>query len=364
MRVLALTRYTSLGPSSRVRFYQYASPLASLGMEVDVAPLLGEDYVHNLYNGKPQSPLSVFKAYMSRITSMVKCRPYDLLWIEKELLPWLPVWTERILVKHSIPTVVDYDDAVFHRYDLHDDPLVRAFLGRRIDTIMHQATTVVVGNDYLAGRAHQAGARKVEYLPSVVDTTRYSVREKSAGEFRIGWIGSPITVPYLGLIKEPLEEALKQTGARLVLIGAGDQDPLPGIEKEILPWSEETEVSLIQSFDVGIMPLSDGPFEQGKCGYKLVQYMACGLPVVASPVGVNTRIVEHGKTGFLASNSEEWLTALVTLFQDASLRKFFGTVGRRKVEKEYCLKVTAPRLYKILTEAASRSVSLPKKASL
>ena len=108
--------------------------------------------------GKRQSVSSVVKAYISRVSSMVKCHAFGLLWIEKELLPWLPVWAERLFVKQGIPNVVDYDDAVFHRYDLHDDPLVRAFLGRRIDAVMRQATTVVVGNDYLAGRARQAGA--------------------------------------------------------------------------------------------------------------------------------------------------------------------------------------------------------------
>jgi len=141
------------------------------------------------------------------------------------------------------------------------------------------------------------------------------------------------------------------------LIGAGDQDPLPDIPKEILPWSEDSEVANIQSLDIGIMPLTDGPFEQGKCGYKLVQYMACGLPVVASPVGVNSRIVEHGKTGFLASSSAEWLNSLVMLSQNADLRNDFGMAGRKKVEREYCLQVSAPRLYKILTEAALRKPS-------
>jgi len=353
MRVLALTRYTSLGPSSRVRFYQYVPYLTSRGIEIQIAPLLGDEYVRNLYNGKRQSVSSMVRAYISRVSSMVKCHPFDLLWIEKELLPWLPVWAETLLLNQGTPTVIDYDDAVFHRYDLHDAPLVRAFLGRRIDSVMRRATTVVVGNDYLAGRAHQAGARRIEYLPSVVDTNRYSVREKSVGDFRIGWIGSPITVPYLGLIRDALQEAIQRTGAHLVLIGAGDQDPLPGIPKEILPWSADSEVAHIQSLDIGIMPLTDGPFEQGKCGYKLVQYMACGLPVVASPVGVNSRIVEHGKTGFLASSSTEWLNSLVMLFEDASLRKDFGMAGRRKVEREYCLQVSAPRLLKILSVAAS-----------
>ena len=102
------------------------------------------------------------------------------------------------------------------------------------------------------------------------------------------------------------------------------------------------------------MPLPDGPFEQGKCGYKLIQYMACGLPVIASPVGVNTRIVEQGKTGFLASSNADWVQALVMLSKDAGMRNELGKAGRKKVEQEYSLQVTAPRLLEILTEAASR----------
>jgi glycosyltransferase involved in cell wall biosynthesis len=254
----------------------------------------------------------------------------------------------------GIPCVVDYDDAVFHRYDMHDNRLIRTLLGKRIDAVMRQATTVVVGNDYLAERARHAGASRIEYLPSVVDTKRYSIREKTGDTFRTGWIGSPITAPYLGLIRDALEEATKQFGARLVLIGSGDQDPLPGVAKEVLPWSEDSEVANVQSFDVGIMPLPDGPFERGKCGYKLLQYMACGLPVIASPVGVNSRIVEQGKTGFLASSTVEWLQALVMLSQNATMRSDLGKAGRKKAEQEYSLQITAPRLFKILTDAASR----------
>jgi glycosyltransferase involved in cell wall biosynthesis len=140
----------------------------------------------------------------------------------------------------------------------------------------------------------------------------------------------------------------------VVLVGSGDHDPLPGVAKDVLPWSEDSEVAQIQSFDVGIMPLPDGPFEQGKCGYKLIQYMACGLPVVASPVGVNTRIVEQGTTGFQASTDTEWVEALVKLAQDAGMRAALGKAGRTKVEQEYSLQVTAPRLLQIISEAASR----------
>jgi glycosyltransferase involved in cell wall biosynthesis len=354
MRVLALTRYSSLGPSSRVRFYQYVPSLASTGLEVQVAPLLGNDYVRNLYAGKSQPVFSVLRSYIGRIADLLNSRRFDLLWIEKELLPWIPTFVEDLLLQRGIPWVVDYDDAVFHRYDQHRSRVIRALLGNKIDTVMRQATTVVVGNEYLAERAYQAHAGRIERLPSVVDMNRYTVKEKSGDRFYIGWIGSPVTAPYLGMIKDVLEEVIHQTGARLVLVGAGDQDPLPGLAKDILPWSEESEVAQIQSFDVGIMPLPDGPFEQGKCGYKLIQYMACGLPVVASPVGVNTRIVEQSVSGFQASNNSEWLEALVVLSRDAGMRTALGSAGRKKVEQEYSLQVTAPRLMEILTQAASR----------
>jgi len=354
MHILALTRYGSLAPSSRIRFYQYIPYLASCGLNIKVAPLLDDDYIRCLYSRKRPSISSAVVSYFNRIVGLTDRRSFDLLWIEKELFPWLPAWAERVLAGLRVPYVVDYDDAVFHRYDQHRNPMVRALLGEKIDAVMRSASAVVVGNDYLAGRARLAGARRIEYLPSVVDIKRYSIGRNADPRFRIGWIGSPITAPFVGLIREALEEACQKIQARLVLVGAGDQDPLPGIKKEVLPWSENNEVAHIQSFDVGIMPLQDGPFERGKCGYKIIQYMACGLPVVASPVGVNTRIVEHRKTGFLASNSTEWVQALLTLSKDSKMRSDFGKAGRRKAEQEYSLQVTAPRLLEILTNAASR----------
>ena len=387
MHVLALTRYSSLGPRSRIRFYQYIPYLTSCGVELQVVPLLDDDYVRSLYAGKRPSISSMVMAYVSRIARLANSRSFDLLWIEKELLPWLPACAESLLAGQGISYVVDYDDAVFHRYDLHGNPLIRALLGKSINAVMRHATTVVVGNKYLAERARRAGASRIEYLPSVVDITvycvdrrteipllprknapsgsafyarssnRYSAGGKTDKQFRIGWIGSPITAPYVGLIRDALEEVSKEVNACLVLVGAGDQDPLPGLEKDILPWSEDSEVANIQSFDVGIMPLPDGPFERGKCGYKLVQYMACGLPVIASPVGVNTRIVEQGKTGFLASSNADWVQALVMLSRNANMRNELGKAGRKKIEQEYSLQVAAPRLLGILTKAASHKES-------
>jgi hypothetical protein len=159
-------------------------------------------------------------AYVKRFARIMTSHSYDLLWIEKELFPWFPAWTERALAGLGVRYVVDYDDAVFHRYDLHRSPLIRSVLGKSIDTVMRHAHSVVVGNDYLAERARHAWADRVEVLPSVVDIYRYSLHEKKGEQFRIGWIGSPVTAPYLELIREALEEANRSIDARLVLVGA------------------------------------------------------------------------------------------------------------------------------------------------
>jgi glycosyltransferase involved in cell wall biosynthesis len=141
--------------------------------------------------------------------------------------------------------------------------------------------------------------------------------------------------------------------ARLVTIGASELDlNLTGIPSVVKPWSEESEVKEMQKFDVGIMPLADTPWEQGKCGHKLIQYMGCARPVVASPVGVNSTIVQEGKTGFLAATTEEWVTALEKLRGDKNLRESMGQSGRRIVEQCFSLSVTAPRLAALLEEAA------------
>ncbi len=351
MRLLALTRYGPLAPSSRVRFYQFVPYLKQHGVDVKMAPLLPNDYVERLYSGRRSPWMLITAAYVERIKQLTQARDFDLIWLEKEILPWLPAQAERLLARLPIPYVVDYDDAVFHRYDLHRNGLIRLILGKKIDSVMRSAALVIAGNDYLGERAHEAGASRVEYLPSVVDTQRYSPKEKQDSVFCVGWIGSPITAPYLKLIEGPLGRLCRNPDVRVILVGAGDQVQLPGIRNEVRPWREATETSEIQGFDVGIMPLPDEPFERGKCGYKLIQYMACGLPVVASPVGANKQIVEQGVNGFWASTDDEWFEALSTLHQDHEKRSQMGAAGRNKAVETYSLEAASPRLLSLLLSA-------------
>lgn len=354
MQVLLLTRYERLGSSSRVRFYQYLPHLTAHGMEIVTAPFFTDEYVRNLYSGQRASLKGVLQAYLERLSVLTRSTSFDLLWVEKELFPWIPAVFETLFHRFKIPYAVDYDDAVFHRYDMHAAFLVRALLRHKIDSVMRDAALVIAGNEYIAARAIKAGARKVEQLPSVVDVSQYAITEPRSGPvFRIGWIGSPVTAPYLDLVRGVVGKLSQEFAVHLTLIGSGNVQPFSDVPMEILPWSEDVERRMSENFDVGIMPLVDGPFERGKCGYKLIQYMASALPVIASPVGVNQEIVEPEVNGYLAASPTDWLVALRELQGTAEKRKLMGQAGRRKAEQMYNLQITAPRLLTLLS-------SLPK----
>jgi len=349
MKVLLLSRYDRLGASSRLRSFQYISYLESKDWSVEVSPLFSNAYVQALYSGKPLY-LEVIKSYWWRFRTLMTIRKYDLIWIEKELFPFMPAVAERILNKLGLAYVVDYDDALFHRYDQHRSFLVRALLGGKIDVVMRKSSLVLAGNNYLAERAQLAGAKNIEKVPTVIDLDRYPIiAKKKSPELIIGWIGSPSTSHYLTVLGSVFSILKQRFNIRIVAIGASDTT-LKGSGIDVVPWSEYSEAALIQQFDIGIMPLDDSPWERGKCGYKLIQYMACNVPVVASPVGVNSKIVEHGENGFLAYNLIEWERCLSQLLSDESLRKLMGNKGRSVVESIYCVQKQAPKLEALMRD--------------
>jgi glycosyltransferase involved in cell wall biosynthesis len=238
--------------------------------------------------------------------------------------------------------------------------VVRALLGGKIGSVMRNARVVLAGNAYLADFAVRSGARRVEPLPTVVDLDRYPPHDEQPHEpaadrpFTVGWIGTPVTARYLDLVEGPLRDLHRRRPLQVRLIGA-DARALAGsgLPVERVPWSENGEAAAIAGCDVGIMPLPDAPWERGKCGYKLIQYAACGLPVVASPVGVNTEIIDDGVSGVLASGGPDWTRALGALQDDPGLRRRMGAAGRARVENRYSVQVAAPRLAALLRAAAA-----------
>ncbi len=293
MDLLCLTRYDRAGASSRYRTYQYLPHLREAGFNVEEAPLLGHGYVDNLYRGSRQSAIRLLRSAFERAWKLRRARKYDIVWIEKELFPWVPDVFEQLLQRFGARMVIDYDDAIFHRYDQHRSALVRRVL-------------------------------------------------------------SPSTQRYLHEISGPLATFCAESHARVVAIGPRADFSIPGVPLEVVPWSEGGEVRAIQQFDIGLMPLPDSPFERGKCGFKLIQYMGCGLPMIASPVGVNREIVEDGVTGALGLDQDQWLSALRTLGGSDQLRARMGDAGRARVEARYSLQVTAPRLIELLRRVCRR----------
>jgi glycosyltransferase involved in cell wall biosynthesis len=347
-------KYTRAGASSRYRSYQYLEAIESAGHTVKISPLFEDAYLLQKYEKGSAGLTSIFSSFARRIWGVVNVPRGASVFIEYELLPYCPALLERWLAWRGCHLVVDYDDALFHQYDAHRFKWVRLLLGGKIASVIRIASTVIAGNNYLANYARHSNAERVYEIPTVIDLSKYRVKAgKGAPQMlTIGWIGSPSTARYLNDIAPALAEFCKNRRARVCLIGSGPIN-LPGVPVELIDWREDTEIEDIRRFDVGIMPLPDEPWARGKCGFKLIQYMACGLPVVASPVGVNSEIVEDKVSGFLATSTSEWVDALNVLLDSVEMRRKMGAAGRQRVQEKYCLTVTAPKLVEVLEQCAA-----------
>jgi glycosyltransferase involved in cell wall biosynthesis len=355
--ILVLTRYGYNGPSSRLRHHLFSPALEKAGFRVTIAPFLPDDYLDLLYAGAGLGVGRLLATYGRRLRWLTKAGRFDLVWIEKEALPWLPAALESALLARS-RVVSDFDDAWYLRYAENPNPLIRATMSRKLENVVGRAVLVIAGNAELAAWARASGAPRVIELPTPVDTDHYPVLPPPAGPFTIGWIGTPHSSTYLALVAEALARLQTTRGARIVVIGAGENLSLPGVSVEHRRWSEASEAAELARCHVGIMPLANGPWERGKCGYKLIQYMAAGRATVASPVGSNKSIVAHNETGFLADGTEQWVEALSALADNRDLTTKFGLAGRKRVEQHYSLRVAAPTLVE-----AMRQVTAVDKAS-
>ncbi len=352
MKILILTRYDRSGPSSRYRFYQFFPYLENESFDLSVSPFFDKRYVNYLFSDRLSIKLfNPIGSYFKRTSELFFNGSYDLIWMEKEAFPWIPASIEKLLCKTSVPYVIDYDDAIFHRYDQHSNFFVRRSLSRKISQIMARSTTVVAGNQYIAGYAEKHGARRIEILPTVVDTDKVIQKTFFKNDsFTIGWIGSPSTSRHINVAVPALNQLCQDKHIQFSAIGAHKKD-VNEIQCQLIPWKQETEFQEINHFDVGIMPLPETPWERGKCGFKLIQYMACGLPVIASPVGMNKDIVDHGVNGFLADGVDDWIEYLEVLKENPDLCRKMGEAGRKKVENDYSLQAIAPKLVELLKEA-------------
>lgn len=348
-KILALTRYGKIGPSSRYRFYQYFPYLEKNGFKIDFQPFFKDNYTQKiLLKSKNIFSINPFFSYWNRFIKSFYFKHYDLIWIEKELFPWIPSLIENLFLKTNIPIVIDFDDAVYHRYDQHSNFIIRKFLSNKIKFILKSSSLIIAGNEYIASYARKSNVKNVEIIPTTINTEKsiIKINHLNKNKFIVGWIGSSSTSSHINEISQVIINLCKENDALFSAVGV-DEKKLNNFPVKIIKWKEDDELKEISKFDVGIMPLPNNPWERGKCGLKLLQYMAAGLPVVASPVGINNEIINHGKNGFLAHSEKDWIKYLKRLKNSPILRKKMGEESLKIVKKNYSLDLHSNKLIKI-----------------
>jgi glycosyltransferase involved in cell wall biosynthesis len=355
--VLFLTHYDRIGAPSRYRYYQYFDRFREAGLIPKVQFIQSA----RMYLMKERGPrtlafvLLTAVAYLKRAMFLLFQGWRFPVWVvEKELFPLVPFFLERLFFPRRARIVVDYDDAVFLKYDVGSG-MKRVLLANKIAKVMRRADAVFSGNEYISEYATRAGARRIEWVPSVVDEGKYRVEDgvAASGSVVIGWMGSYRNSRHIASIGGALQR-LGETEKFVLRIVGGSRITLPaGIEVEYRPWSEEDEVAEIRQFSIGIMPLVDEGWEKGKCGLKLIQYLAAGVPVVASPVGINNRIVVPGVNGDLAATEDDWLAAFRRILKERASGEFSPKACIATVEDTFTVAAQSPKMIAVIRALAA-----------
>jgi glycosyltransferase involved in cell wall biosynthesis len=341
IRVAALTS-GRITPSSRFRVRQQLAPLSNQGF--DVREFIPRIEKHQELPGswvRPKGEVATRGMYgvlslaklATRIPGIAASWTHDLTWLERELFAGRAT-LERFLKR---PLVFDVDDAIWL-------PGLEAAEGAA--SIARRASAVIAGNAYLAEWFVRHNPN-VHIVNTGIDTDRFAPSiDTPPRRFVVGWIGSSSNFRYLLSIEDALTRFLSESDAELVVV-ANKPSPLKRIREDrlrFLPWSEESEVGSIHEMDVGIMPLIEEDWARGKCGFKMLQYMACGLPVVASPVGLNSEILSMADIGFSARTGQEWSAALCELYRNREQARMMGQTGRELVVRHFNRAVIAEKL--------------------
>lgn len=365
---LVLTKYGDQGASSRIRLLQYV-PVLSESAEVRLQHLLSNHYVRALNGGQRfrqvgRGLYGVLSRLVLIFAYVCRKKRFDVVIVQQELIPYAPtkieVWLLRQLTRDSL--IFDIDDADFLRYRCRHG-LVRLFCDDKHRALWRNADAVVCGSRQLRLDVAEATDGQTVCLdaPSVVewDAPARRVSRRSVVRGRIGWIGSPSTARDLELIREPLQAVATRHSVELWVVG-GTIDPIPGVPATCLDWSRDHEALLLETMDIGIMPLNDSDFRQRKCGFKIVQYMTAGIPVVASDVGGNRDIIIHGElaAGYLAHDSVEWERALEALLCDDQTRDRMAEDSKLLASRHYSHQLVAD-LWRALVTAGPSRIGFP-----
>jgi glycosyltransferase involved in cell wall biosynthesis len=359
LRVLAIVpSLYDTSPGQRFRMEQWAPALRARGIDVTFEAFEDDALHAALYQSGQlaQKARLILRALWRRTALMFRLRRYDVVYVLREAALLGPAIFERWIRWAGRPLVFDFDDAVFERYVSPANGYLSylKFPGKT-RSVCRIATHVMAGNPYLETYA-RAVTDRITIVPTTIDLDAYRLppSRPPRATLVIGWSGSYSTVQHLDTIRPVLQRLARTKSFRLLVIGT-DRYAIDGVEVEARPWRAATEVEDLAEMDIGIMPLPDDRWSQGKCGLKALQYMALGIPTICSPVGANRIIIQPGENGLLADSAEEWIAGLTQLLEAGDLRSRLGGAGRRTVEEAYSKDAVAPVVADILTSAALRT---------
>jgi glycosyltransferase involved in cell wall biosynthesis len=328
-------------PSSRFRVLQYLDLLRADGWTATVAPCRPDKFAsHHEYPGgfAADGVLTAAKV-ASRLWSALKAPAHEIVYLERELIPYVCPEPEQFVQLLNPTIIFDFDDAIYLNYPADNNP---------IPSVLKMSEAVIAGNEIL-GTWAISHTDRVWVLPTAVDTDRYKMREAKGDGTRLVWTGSASNLKYLEAIGPALAETAKLHPS-LVLRVVCDRPPAAtlGVPVEFVPWSESVEVEAVRTADIGLMPLANDEWCLGKCGYKLLQYMSCGLASVASPWGIVSDMLDAGRCGLPAQDLEEWTSNLDLLIRETKRRREIGASARDHAERIYSRRVIYPRWKEVL----------------
>ncbi len=352
-KIIFFPKYSAKAPSSRYRIYSYLNFYKKANFDFEVFPLLDEWYLDVVWQHKSiLNSKFIFKliaSYLKRFIKILFIPQNSFVYIGADLFPLLPPIFELYLKIRGIKYLIEFDDAIFHNYDHSRCSIIRLFFSKKMPYVIKNATYVICGSSYLVDFVKKYN-QNVTLIPTCVDGNRYIKEDLINGENIIGWIGSSNTSKEILEIIPALREVAKFTNFSLHLIGFDRvlESRLSGINYKIIDWTKEEEITELNRFSIGIMPLRDLPFNRGKCAFKLVQYMMLGIPTVSSPLQSNIDI-DAGCGNYFADSNDEWKSCLINLLNNKNLRDKIGMNNLVLAKNKYTFEKNKDRYIDLLS---------------